>query len=136
MWRLAVSGGVALKVLEGILGIFAVLEGGIYYIDRLSGDARLQYFEFATRRSTTVARSLGNVGLDVTASPDGRTILYSRMDSSIEDLILVENFPLNLSTHASELLSSLQSLLSRATEFQRKHADKVGPLIYLLASVL
>jgi hypothetical protein len=104
LWRLPVSGGAAVKVLERVaLFSFAVLEGGIYYIDppgepgvgpdnQPSGDARLQYFDFATRRSTTVARNLGNVGLGLTASPDGRTILYSRMDSSVDDLMLVENF--------------------------------------------
>ena len=67
-------------------------EGGIYCIDRPSGETRLQYFDFATRRSTTVARNLGNVDIPLTASPDGRTILYSRMDSSVDDLMLVENF--------------------------------------------
>ena len=50
-------------VLEG--GIYYIDrpsgEGGIYYIDRPSGETRLQYFDFATRRSTTVARNLGNV---------------------------------------------------------------------------
>jgi hypothetical protein len=83
---------------------FAVLDGGIYYIDRPSGEGgnlyidrpsgetRLQYFDFATRRSTTVARNLGNVYLGLTASRDGRTIFYSRVDSSVDDLMLVENF--------------------------------------------
>ncbi len=105
LWRLPASGGVPVKVLEGVvLGNFVVLEGGIYYIDRPSGEGgiyyidrpsgetRLQYFDFATRRSTTVARNLGNVDLGLTASPDGRTILYSRVDSSVDDLMLVENF--------------------------------------------
>ena len=68
------SGGVPNKVLDGvILADFAVLEGGIYYIDRPSGEGgtyyvdrpfgetRLQYFDFATRRSITVAHNLGNV---------------------------------------------------------------------------
>ena len=101
LWRLPTSGGVPVKVLDGVvLRAFVVLEGGIYYIDRPSGESlyagpgetRLQYFDFATRRSTTVARNLGNVGLGLTASPDGRTILYSRVDSSVDDLMLVENF--------------------------------------------
>jgi eukaryotic-like serine/threonine-protein kinase len=106
LWRVSASGGVPVKVLEGVVvANFVVLEGGIYYIDRPSGqggvpfidppsgETRLQYFDFATRRSTTVARNLGNVFIGpLTASPDGRTILYVRVDSSVDDLMLVENF--------------------------------------------
>jgi hypothetical protein len=104
LWRLPISGGVPVKVLEGVVNAnFVVLEGGIYYIDRPSGEGglyidrpsgetRLQYFDFATRGSATVARHLGNVDLGLTASADGRTILYSRVDSSVDDLMLVENF--------------------------------------------
>jgi hypothetical protein len=105
VWRLPTSGGVPVKVLEGVvLFNFVVLEGGIYYIDRPSGEGgirgidrpsgetRLQYFDFATRRSTTVARNLGNVFIGLTVSPDGRTILYTRVDSSVDDLMLVDNF--------------------------------------------
>jgi len=58
-----------------------------------SGETRLQYFDFATRRSTTVARNLGNVFVGpLTASRDGPTIFFTRMDSSVDDLMLVENF--------------------------------------------
>src|SRR5262249_30382697 len=105
LWRVPVSGGAPVKVLEGVvLGNFVVLERGIYYIDRpssqrgfqsteaISSETRLQYFDFATRRSTTVARNLGNVFIGLTASRDGRTILYTRVDSSVDDLMLVENF--------------------------------------------
>jgi len=93
LWRLPTSSGVPVKVLEGVvLGNFVVREGGIYYIDRPSGETRLQYFDFATRRSTTVARNLGNVDIGFTASPDGRAILYARQDSAVDDLMLVENF--------------------------------------------
>jgi eukaryotic-like serine/threonine-protein kinase len=105
LWRVRVNGGVPEKVLDGVvLGNYVVLEKGIYYIDRPSGEAsiywidrpsgetRLQYFDFATRRSRTVARNLGKVDTPLTASPDGRTILFCRMDSSVDDLMLVENF--------------------------------------------
>lgn len=50
------------------------------------------YLNFATGKSTTVARNLGEVGQGFTVSPDGRTILYGRVDSSVDDLMLVENF--------------------------------------------
>ena len=105
LWRVPVSGGVPVKVLEGVLlASFVVLEGGIYYLDRPSGEGgvfymdrpsgetRLQYFDFATGRTTMVARNLGNVDLPLTASPDGRTILYAREDSWVDDLMLVEKF--------------------------------------------
>jgi serine/threonine protein kinase len=105
LWRIPANGGAPEKVVEGVvLGNFAVLEGGIYYIDRPSGEAgiywvdrpagetRLQYFDFATRRSTTVVRNLGNVDTPLTVSADGRTILFPRWDSSVDDVVLVENF--------------------------------------------
>ena len=93
MWRLPTAGGQPIKVLEGVVKrAFTVLDRGIYYIDRPSGEARLQFFDFATGRSTTVARNLGDLRLGLTASPDGRTILYSRVDSSVDDLMPVENF--------------------------------------------
>jgi Tol biopolymer transport system component len=105
LWRLPASGGVPVKVLEGVFfGNYVVREGGIYYIDQpsgqggvnyldlASGETRLQYFNFATRRSTTIVRNLGNAGAFLTVSPDGRTILYCRTDSFVNDLMLVENF--------------------------------------------
>ncbi len=39
-----------------------------------------------------MARNLGDVDNPLTASADGRTILYGRVDSSVDDLMLVENF--------------------------------------------
>jgi len=75
-----------------IMRAFAVLEKGIYYIDRLAGETRLQFFDFATQKSAIMARGLGDVRLGLTVSGDGRTILYTRRNSSIDDLMLVENF--------------------------------------------
>jgi serine/threonine protein kinase/Tol biopolymer transport system component len=112
LWRQPTSGGAPVRVLDGVVLVsreFVVLKGGIYYIDRpssnaqvsfsgpfgtggIAGEARLQYFDFATGKSRTVTRNLGNVGLGLTVSSDGRTILYSRVDSSVDDLMLVENF--------------------------------------------
>ncbi len=87
---MSASGGVPVKVLEGVVqAAFVVLNGGIYYIDRPSGqedaskfdrpsgETRLQYFGFLNRRSTVVARNLGAVGPFLSASPEGRTIPYT-----------------------------------------------------------
>jgi hypothetical protein len=54
----------------------------------------LDYYriESKTRKSMTVVRDLGNVFIGLTASPHGRTIFYTRVDSSVDDLMLVDNF--------------------------------------------
>jgi hypothetical protein len=63
-------------------------------IDGPARERRLQFFDFDTRRSTAVAR-LGDLGefgsAGLTASSDGRFVLYARRDSSVDDLMLVEN---------------------------------------------
>jgi Tol biopolymer transport system component len=93
LWRLPVSGGDPVKVLDGVVWFnWHLAEKGIYYIDRLGGESRLQYLNFATGKATTIARNLGEIGAGLTVSPDGRTILFTRVDSSGDDLMLVENF--------------------------------------------
>jgi hypothetical protein len=93
LWRLPKSGGEPVKVLDGVVWYnYCLVEKGIYYIDRLEGEARIQFFSFATGKSTTVKRQLGEVAVGLAATPDGKTILFTRVDSSIEDLMLVENF--------------------------------------------
>jgi serine/threonine protein kinase len=93
LWRLPVSGGEPVKVLDTVVWFNWHLFGnGTYYIDQLGDENRLQYLNFVTGKSTTVARNLGEVAAGLTATPDGRTILYTRVDSYVVDLMQVENF--------------------------------------------
>ena len=93
LWRLPLDGGAPTKLVDGVMSTsFEVVERGVYYLERASGETKLRYFDFATRQSTLVAGNLGTVSFGLTASHDGRTILYSRVDSSVNDLMLVENF--------------------------------------------
>ena len=86
------SGEVERLPVEAVSTSFTVVEGGIYYIERAAGDTRLMYFDLATHQSTLIAKTLGTLGFGLSATPDGRSILFSRLDSSVDDLLLVENF--------------------------------------------
>jgi Tol biopolymer transport system component len=94
LWRLPLAGGAPVKVLDGIVWFNWCLFGdGAYLIDRQGGETRLQFFNFVTGKSVTVARNLGEVtGGLLTVSPDGRTIIFARVDAYADDLMLVENF--------------------------------------------
>ena len=102
LWRLPADGGPAVKIVDGvILGSFDVVDRGIYYIDQKAegaasgpsgGDTRLRFFDFATRQSTTVAAGLGAVTFGLSATRDGRTIFFSRVDASIDELMVAEDF--------------------------------------------
>jgi hypothetical protein len=98
VWRLPLGGGHAVKILDGVIaGGFDVVEHGIYYIDQSAalpgpaGGARLRFFSFASSTSSTVAENLGRVGFGLSASRDGRTIFYSRVDASTDELMLVDH---------------------------------------------
>ena len=93
LWQLPLKGGDAIDLADGVLAnSFEVVDDGIYYLDRISKDTRLRYFDLTTRLATTVAEKLGNVSPCLGVSRDGRTILFARADSTIEDLMLVEHF--------------------------------------------
>jgi Tol biopolymer transport system component len=93
LWRMPAAGGAAVKIAEGVNATsFDVVAGGIYYLERVAGETRLQYFDLAMHKTTTVARNLGDADFGLCASPDGRTILFSRVDSTVNDLMLVEGF--------------------------------------------
>jgi hypothetical protein len=107
LWRMP-AGGTPVKVLDGVLfGNFDVVHGGIYYLERVSGNhadnqpgapasqdtaIRLQYFDLSTNRATTIAPSLGKAGHGLTVSRDGRSIFFARLDSAIDELMLVDDF--------------------------------------------
>ena len=107
LWRLPLDGGAAVKVLDGVLnGNFDVVDRGIYYLERFQGpppaatasaspaaaDVRLQFHDFSTGRVTTVARDLGLVGFGLCASRDGRDVFFARVDSAIDELMVVDDF--------------------------------------------
>jgi dipeptidyl aminopeptidase/acylaminoacyl peptidase len=93
LWRWPLEGGEPEKLVDGVASTsFAVLAGGIYYLERVPEGANVRYFDFATRRSTVVvAKLLGVIG-SLSATRDGRGILFSRVDASVDDLMLVDNF--------------------------------------------
>jgi Tol biopolymer transport system component len=105
LWRRRHQGGAPEKIVEGVvLGNYAVLEHGVYFVDRPStqqelyyadrpsAGTRLRYLDLRTKRTAVVARDLGGVDLPLAVTREGRTILYARMDSSIHDLMLVDDF--------------------------------------------
>jgi len=91
--QLSLKDGVVVRLPVNVASwSFCVIEGGIYHVERAAGDTRIMYFDLSTHRSTVIARNLGNAGVGLTASRDGRSLLYSRVDSSVNDLMLVERF--------------------------------------------
>jgi Tol biopolymer transport system component/DNA-binding winged helix-turn-helix (wHTH) protein len=91
--RMDAGGGRAARILDAVvLNSFAVVEGGIYYVDRPQNDTRLMYRNLSDGTSAVVVSGLGRTQSLITATPDGRTVLFARLDYSLQDLMLVENF--------------------------------------------
>jgi Tol biopolymer transport system component len=93
LWRVRTSGGPPERIVDGVIWRnFVVLERGVYYIEQMSGTTQLQFIDTATRRITTIARGLGDVRYGMTATADGRSVMYTRIDSVTDDVMLVEKF--------------------------------------------
>jgi serine/threonine protein kinase len=96
LWRVPAQGGEEIEVLPALddINSFAVLERGIYFIPPRNADGThsIQFLEFATGKTlpvTTIDKMLPG---RLAVSPDGRFLLFARLDQMGRDLMLVENF--------------------------------------------
>ncbi|MCC6859016.1 MAG: PD40 domain-containing protein [Bryobacterales bacterium] len=102
LWRVSVKGGEEEPVIEsfraGFWGYWEVVKNGIYFLDRQEMEGNgvryfLRFLDLATRRDRLVMpleRRPYNSGLAL--SPDGRYCLYTQVDRSDTDIMLVNNF--------------------------------------------
>ena len=98
LWRVPVGGGEETLVLESLSNYhsFTVVLEGIYFIPAVEPGANpsIRFLHFETGRITTVKdldRPVPTWG-NLSASPNGRHLLYTQIDREGSDLMLVENF--------------------------------------------
>jgi Tol biopolymer transport system component len=81
-------------------GHMALTDSGLYYSSRDEADARpvryaIFFYEFATRKTTRVyqlAKPTTAGDRILSLSPDGRSLLFTQLDASGTDLMLLQNF--------------------------------------------
>jgi len=98
LWRTPINGGEEVELISsldaGYWGYWAVVENGIYYLNTTTKPG-IAFFDITTHRITQMFNlesrpAREDTGLAV--SPDQRTILYTQLDASNSDILLVENF--------------------------------------------
>jgi eukaryotic-like serine/threonine-protein kinase len=99
IFKTSVDGGEETRVLdEGGLSIWALTVQGIYFFDFNDPTGlALKFYNFATGKVTLFRQFPGDTRVDrestaLSVSPDGSWILYTLLDQSGSDLMLVENF--------------------------------------------
>jgi WD40 repeat protein len=101
VWRVPVDGGEEIKVFDPgpVIGNlhplnFWVTEGGVYFSNRsATPDPAIEFYSF-TNKQTTKLLSIEKrkfYGM-ITASPDGKWILWPQVDQVQNEIMLVENF--------------------------------------------
>ncbi len=99
LWRMPAGGDAEIKVyplpLAERWGDWALFDKGIYFLTESGPRPAIEFLDFATRKVSQVAEveslpSLGDPGF--TVSPDEARIIFSQIDRSSVNLMLVENF--------------------------------------------
>ena len=93
-----VEGGEETRVIEGIdeFNQWRLLPGGICFVNSRATPAELRFLDFATNHVRLVSRV--DLGISApgggafTVSPDGKWVLYGRVDALDSDIMLLENF--------------------------------------------
>jgi hypothetical protein len=95
LWRMPVSGGEENQVLPFVAWrAFSVVKDGIYFIPGSGADGKcsIHFLNFSTAKVKAIAPISTWPTEGLSASPDGRFLLFSQFDEIGSDLMLVENF--------------------------------------------
>ena len=97
LWRVPVDGGEETPVLDGRslynYFTFCVTASGVYFAGPLDTVSRKSpLYRFADGQTVELGRFDKPLGLHLSVSPDGKWLAYTQLDTSVDDLILVENF--------------------------------------------
>jgi Tol biopolymer transport system component len=95
VWRVPANGGNEVQVIASVCcQNFEVAEQGIFFIPGWHGEphSRIRFFDFATRKTTSVAELSGMAAYGLSLSPDRSSILYSQYEPFGSDLWMVEHF--------------------------------------------
>ena len=98
-------GGAETRLADGLYRYnYTVTNTGVYYVTRPPEDTRnsadilvspgshVRYLDLATKRVTDLLRMDAPVDLGLAVSPDGKYLLFTKIDYLGADLMLVENF--------------------------------------------
>lgn len=97
LWRIPAAGGEETPVLEHhksrLTRAWKVVDEGIYFAAIESPTRQMiKFFDFATEKLTPVAPVEKPFSLGLSISPDGRWLIYSQVDRTGRDIMLMENF--------------------------------------------
>jgi Tol biopolymer transport system component/DNA-binding winged helix-turn-helix (wHTH) protein len=96
IWRMSLPSSEEARILPLRLdwGQWAVLDHGIYFVDRSRPNPAISYFDFSTGRISRVAPAEKSLTFETPAfdvSADGRSLLFVQLEKA-GDIMLVENF--------------------------------------------
>ncbi|MGA2149918.1 MAG: protein kinase [Bryobacteraceae bacterium] len=95
LWKMPVAGGQETQVVPDVYRVnYAVTEKGIYFTPHGGRDntSTVEFFNFATGATTQIVKVTKPLDLGLGVSPDGRTLLYSQVDQTGSNIMLIENF--------------------------------------------
>jgi Tol biopolymer transport system component len=95
LWKVPASGGEETLMLDSIeTNNFAVADQGIYYMPWQSSGRQICFLDFSNQKTHLITQLLVDKGASFgfSVSSDQRSFLYTQIDRSLRDLMLVENF--------------------------------------------
>jgi eukaryotic-like serine/threonine-protein kinase len=95
LWRCRAGGGEETQIATGLTFLnHALTDKGVYFVSRpdVESAATLRFLPYAATTSRPVLVIANPVGNGMTVSPDGKSLLFVRLDQSGSDLMLVEGF--------------------------------------------